>query len=458
MDVQNRLRDLSGMGITHDTRRDTWSIFGWPKTLNYDNFLGMYRRGLGGRIVDLPAVDTWKHPPQLSEDGETQTQFVTQTEEIFHRLNVWARMMQADKLAGIGQFSIILLGFRDLARNDNGDPVDTLPANLTEPVNKESLSGPEDLTYFRVYSQNDVSSIALDGNPNSPRFGLPELYQINIQPLNESDTAITNSVGASTITVHWTRVLHIVRNPVDNDILGSPTLERPYNSLLAFYQTIGAGAEAFWQVVWRGLAFSTQEGYKFQPGDKEALEQEIGEYQHQYRRFMRLQGVDVTDLGTDDVDPSGMLDGIMMALAGETGIALRILFGSERGQLASEQDERGWAGTITSRQTNFAEPVVRGFVDRLIDFGLVSAPSGQYHFGTKQPDGSWQWPAIFEHSEKETAEISQTRATALKTAQEAKLLGAVIQDTEVREYGGVTAVPDVEDVALTEPTVPDDQI
>ncbi len=443
--VQNRLSFLGNpttSGLTHDGRRDTWEIFGWPQQLSYSDFLTQYRRGVGGRIINLPAEDTWKKPPQISEDGDVETPFVLATNQIIKNTNLWKRLIQGDKLSGIGQFAVILIGVKDL--EEGGEVAEVLEL----PVNGKSVNSVNDIIFLKPYSQESVTQIELDSDPTSPRFGLPEFYSVQANAINTvtstsiSTTVITDTGLTQSFRVHWTRVLHIVRDPITNDVLGEPTLERPYNTISGIYTSMGATVEAYWQIVWGGLVFVTKEGYKLDPDDKEELEIEIDEYQNQWRRYMRLKGVDIEKISSENVEPGELMASLTLLLAGESGIPLRILFGSERGELASSQDERNWAGKISSRQTSFAEPLLRDFIDRLIIFGVVPPPgSGSYDVGNKDEGGNFEWPSIFEQSEGEKAITSKERSMALRQAQDAKMLGANVSNNEIRNYGGLPALP-----------------
>ncbi len=93
---------------------------------------------------------------------------------------------------------------------------------------------------------------------------------------------------------------------------------------------------------------------------------------------------------------------IIQLISATTGIPTRILLGSERGELASSQDERNWLSYIASRQTNFAGPVIlRPFIDRLIEYGALPKVEYEIH-----------WPNLFKATNKEKAETHLQKAKA----------------------------------------------
>lgn len=141
------------------------------------------------------------------------------------------------------------------------------------------------------------------------------------------------------------------------------------------------------------------------PADEAALQEQVDELNHGLRRFLQTRGMNVQDLGSEVVDPSGIFGIIIDMIAAATGIPQRILLGSERGELASSQDASNWAGRIADRRTNWAEPVIlRPLIQRLIDWGALPPPrNGEYFF---------RWQPLFEMSEIDKANIAQTWASA----------------------------------------------
>ena len=104
-------------------------------------------------------------------------------------------------------------------------------------------------------------------------------------------------------------------------------------------------------------------------------------------------------------DPSNHVSILLDLIAGTTGIPKRILIGSERGELASTQDETAWNSRVDERRRNYAEPMIlRPFIDRLIDLSVLPEPKGGYVI---------DWPSIFAPSEETQAKIAETKAKAL---------------------------------------------
>jgi hypothetical protein len=115
--------------------------------------------------------------------------------------------------------------------------------------------------------------------------------------------------------------------------------------------------------------------------------------------------LDIKELTAQVSDPSKHVSVLLDLIAGTTGIPKRILIGSERGELASTQDETAWNSRVDERRRNYAEPMIlRPFIDRLITIGVLPQPRDGYVV---------EWPPIFTPSEEQQAKVAETKAKAL---------------------------------------------
>ena len=102
-------------------------------------------------------------------------------------------------------------------------------------------------------------------------------------------------------------------------------------------------------------------------------------YLHGFQRYLRLQGIDIQELKPQLADPSNHFAVLINMISIATGIPKRILLGSERGELASSQDEKNWADQIDSRRKDHCEPMIlRPLIDSLIGVGVLPEPKGEY--------------------------------------------------------------------------------
>ncbi len=416
-------RQALAYGLQYDGARDMYNILGYPADIDYDLCLARYsRQDIAGRVIDLPATDTWRKPPVIS-DGDSSTDQDNPTSEFIKGLRwmieqrrLWHYFQRADRVAGIGRYGVLLIGVRD------GKP-------LKELAQPGSLSKPSDLLYLSVFSEGAATVKEWETDPQNQRYGQPKFYDLDM------------GEGLADETVAWNRTLHLADDLIEDEVYGRPRLERVYNRLNDLEKIVGGGAEATWKVMYQGLHADVRDGFTAEGQDADALNDEIEEYIHGLRRFIRTTGVDINPLGSSVVDPTGLYNIIIGLIAAAGNIPQRILVGSERGDLASSQDAATWAGQIAARQTGYAEPVVlRPFIDRMILLGALPKPgSGRY---------SVQWPPLFELTDLQRAELADKVAGAVQKIAPPGAPDMVMDPSEFREkYLGLAAA-DAEREAL----------
>lgn len=164
----------------------------------------------------------------------------------------------------------------------------------------------------------------------------------------------------------------------------------------------------FWRGARPGYFGSAKEDYQVGSDTEEKLQEQLDEYEHDLRRFLLAEGVDVESLAQQIADPKGHVMVQLQMVSAATGIPLRILLGSERGELASSQDQENWKEFIQTRRTEEVEPtILRPFVDRLITHGVLPEPQDT------ELGYSVVWSDLFTLGEKERAETGLTRSEAL---------------------------------------------
>ena len=97
----------------------------------------------------------------------------------------------------------------------------------------------------------------------------------------------------------------------------------------------------------------------------------------------------------------------MNIIAIVTGIPKRILMGSERGELASSQDQDSFNNLIHERSEEVCSPIfIRQFIDRMIDFEILSKPM--------QDEYMVVWPTQSAIGAKDKSEIALNRTKTIK--------------------------------------------
>jgi hypothetical protein len=103
-------------------------------------------------------------------------------------------------------------------------------------------------------------------------------------------------------------------------------------------------------------------------------------------------------------DPSGTYGALKEMISAGSETPQRVLFGSERGQLAGDQDQKEWQARIAARQELHAEPVIlRPTLDRLIMLGALEDP--------KKYDADW--PPLDAQSTEDRAATAEKFADAI---------------------------------------------
>lgn len=398
-EVMSRASFASQAGLTFTGKRDLYAALGYKRKLTSQDYRDRYDRGdIAASIVDAYPDATWRGPGELVEDEDpnVSTVFEETWNELNKRLGIWSTFRQADILAGLGRFSVILLG---------------VPGKFEEEVTPFSA---EQLFYLTPLSEMDVSVKTFEVDSQSQRFGLPLLY--SFKRLGAS--ADGRSLATERI-VHHSRVLHIVTDSLDDAVYGVPRLQRVWNRLDDLDKVAGGGAEAFWKRVYQGLQLDIDKDLELSEDGLTDLKEQVDELEHGMRRIFRTRGVTLNELTSDVTDFSKPIDAIITLLAGATRIPKRILVGSEQGELASSQDENNWDDRVADRRTGFAETrIVRPFVDRLIAYKALPAPK---QYGVR-------WPEIENLDERGQAEVALKLAEVNRAAGETVITADEIRD------------------------------
>ncbi len=384
----SRFKWLSRAGIQAGGKRNLYEVFGYNQQPRHEDFLAKYlRQDVTQRVIHAPVDAIWTDPPVLEGSKAFQDAWKALVDKkIFYYLR------QADVFAGLGCYAVLLVGLDDGLQSD-------------QPVNPNRKNK---VTYFQPYLEGSVKIVQFDDDYTSPRFGLPTMYQISPGDSDPQVGAVaqpfSNAVVArKTIQVHYTRVLHLADGILESNMYGRSRLEPIYNRLEDLEKIVGGSSETFWLTGNRGMQVDVDKDMELSEEDAKNLSDEIEEYQHQLRRFMRTRGVKVTSLGSDVADPRGPFSVVISLISAATGIPQRVLMGSEAGQLASQQDRANWAQRVSERVANYAQPVVlMPFIDLLINMNVLPEKPTKI-----------SWPDAFKLNPFERAQTSAQMARSL---------------------------------------------
>lgn len=357
-----RERFREALLTTFGGKRNVGKALGYKEVLTVPDYRARFARNeVANRVVKALPKATWKGGADVIDDDNPgiETPFESEWADLAERLNIWSKFLQADVLAGIGHYAILLIG---------------APGKLEEPLTQCAA---KDIAYLQAYCEDDATIQRFDIDIHSPRFGMPEYYMVNRTNMS-SPTAINSAVVGR--LVHWTRVIHVADGLLDDNVYGEPRLQCIWNRLDDLEKVAGGGAEAFWRRADAGMQFDIDPTLDLDEPAKAKMKEQVEAYEHELKRTMTTRGVKVKQLGSDVADFSNSVNSIISLISAGTGIPQRVLMGSEQAKLASKMDRSNWDERVEDRRRDYATPyVVRPFIERMIGFGALPEPkTGAY--------------------------------------------------------------------------------
>lgn len=344
----SRLAIATQLGKGYDNNRDIYTALGYKRNPSTRDYLEMYKfTGVGKRVVEAYPSYSWLGGIELTSPKGTSSALSKKWAKLCEDTNALTYLQRADTMSGVGKYGILLLG------TDDGKA-------LSEP-----LVSAKAITYFGVYTEISASIDTFVTDPTNPRNGLPEYYTIQVTE-NRAER------------VHHTRVLHLAEGLTEDDVYGTPRLRAVYNYVNNLELLTGAASEMYWRGAFPGMSLEAEADASFDPEGRADLQSQLESYVHNLRRTLTVQGVQVKQLSPTAISPTDYIQAQYTAISAATHIPNRILTGSERGQLASEQDEKSWVNAVTARRDQYLTPMVlRPFITRLQEIGIL--PQGKYN-------------------------------------------------------------------------------
>jgi len=393
------------LGQQYGTDRNIYEALGYKIEITYADYASRYlRQDIAKAIIDRPIKVTWQGDLEIIEvDDDKESALEKDWVELRDRLHLKSQFTRLDKLTGIGEYGILLLGLDDVKKREDF----ALPVS---PGNRK-------LMYTKPYSQGNTEITKWETYARNPRYGLPTEYTIEISnPGGESRPVI----------VHHSRILHVTDEKLESDVKGTPRLEVIYNRLMDLEKLVGGSAEMFWRGARPGFHGKLDKDFMMTTDTKDDLQDQIKEYENDLTRILISEGIDLNALAQQISDPKSHVDIQLQMISAVTGIPKRILTGSERGELSSNQDKAEWLTFVKSRREEFAEPnIVRPFVDRCVKYKILPEPKEKY-------DVTWQ--DLFAQSEKEKVDIGKLRAEALSKYASSPMAEMTIPPDEFLKY------------------------
>ncbi len=409
-DLSSRLAWANRMGFQYGDDRKIYQALGYPtnQQLTFKYYWNKYdRQDIASAIIERPVDKTWNGDLTITEEDTTvdDSDLSKAWMKLDRELKVKQRLTKVDKLAGIGQYAILLFGFNDVKK----------PEDWIKPTG----AGKKKLVFLKQISEEDAVIKKFETKSSNKRFGQPTVYEITIR------TAEAETGKSKNIQVHHSRVLHIKENSLVSEVYGRPRLKPIINRLEDLEKLLGGDAEMFWRGARPGYHAKPDEGFEVTSKIADSLQDELDKYEHDLRRFIIASGVDIKNLEQQVADPLNHIDAQIQAIAAQTGIPKRILIGSERGELSSTQDKNQWLELIKTRMDEFAEPeILRPFVNKCMLHGIL--PKAENYVVV--------WEDVFAPSEKDKVEVGSKRAEALKVFAESPFASEIMPPALALKY------------------------
>lgn len=305
-------------------------------------------------------------------------------------------------------------GERTLGSEGQGYNADGLPVQGPTPPQGQPQSATSDsgqtgqptskLLFVRVFPESLVRVTQYETNVLNPRFGQPVQYLVTLNDPRIGQAGI--GLTTATINVHWTRVVHIADNLTSSEVFGIPRCQAVLNRLLDLQKLYGGSAEMYWKGAFPGLSLETQASLGGDVDiDPEIIDQ-LEAYMNGLQRYLQTSGMTAKSLAVQVSDPTPQITCALEAICIKIACPVRVFKGSERGEMASSQDDSKWNDRVRERQVNHVTPrVIVPFVDRLIMLGVLPRPKGY----------SVTWPDLDSQTDTERAQIGQQRAQTMAT-------------------------------------------
>jgi uncharacterized protein len=362
--------------------RNVYEALGYKTQLEFSDYYTRYlRQDIAKALIDRPVNRTWSGDLKISHVEDEKV--LKRWKELDRKLGIQQKLKRLDKLSQLGHYAVLLLGYSDV---------------MDQTMWARPIEGTPDLEYIKPISEQSATIAAYETNPNNPRYGLPIQYSVRIKKGSKIEESVFN--------VHYTRVIHVAGEILENEIEGIPYLQAVYNRLMDLEKLVGASAEMYWKGARPGYSAVQDKDYQFSPTLESGVREQIRKYEHGLSRFLFTEGVNIQALQQQVKDPNQTVDVQIQMISAVTGVPKRILTGSERGELSSSQDTDQWNNFIQDRREEFANAfIIVPFVNKLIETRQLAVDETEYMI---------EWPDLFAPSEKEKVEVGEKRAKILK--------------------------------------------
>lgn len=371
--VANILKSRAEMfGSLLDGTKDLNKSCGYPINITVDDYRTMFdRNGIAERVCSFMSKDCFAVDPILSEteDADEETEGEKAWKALDKEWCINSLCQRADILSGIGHYGGILFGLNDML------PLDQPAAGIDEQGDIVGTGASHKLIYLSTFDQTQLRISEYERDAKNRRFGQPKFYQLKLFDPRTMDAGMTMP-DATDYKVHWSRILHLCRNRMGSNVIGSPEMKSVWNYLLDARKVLGGSAEMFWKGGFPGLAFEVDpdlaEQMEFDPEKLEELQQQMEDYANDLKRWIAVQGMKANQLQPNVASPRENIDVLLEAICISKEVPKRKFMGSEQGELAADQDTINYNKKVNRRSDTYLTPYMyRPLQQRLSAFGIL---------------------------------------------------------------------------------------
>ncbi|KKI48998.1 phage protein [Obesumbacterium proteus] len=427
-DAIGRQRMLYAHGPNGNTKRTKlWDEFGYPETVNFDNYYRVYERNAVAHAAVHKLLDScWTDNPTIidgakKKEAEETTDWEESTTKLLSKH--WAKLKDADRRNLVGRYSAALLQIKD-------------GREWYQPVDKNIVKALGDKALVKLIPawEAQIKPGNFDIDTQSDSYGQPVSYSFNEQPVGDDGTyGIVRSV-----TVHPDRVIILCEGSEDENMLaGVPLLRAGFNKLLDIEKTSGGSAEGFLKNASRQLGIEFSKETDINSLIKQAKDEgfdKLGDAMNDKIRRMNsgtdsalvMQAGQASVLSVAAADPTPTWTAAANEFSASIQCPFTIQFGQQTGRLASDEDKNEWAKRCNGRRWGFLTDYITRVIERFWTLGIIEPPTNG--------EVSLVWSDLLAPSEKEKISNMQAMADVAQKTQQAYGTPAV-DANEVRAVG-----------------------
>lgn len=370
---RTRFASLAGFD-THNGSRQLYEVLGYPSNITFRDYQSRFRRGgIARRIVKaLPSMMGWSDfqivERPIDEGYKRKTRFEQAWINLTENIPIGQIFKRADILAGVGEYSAIYLGITDKKG-----------VTLKEEMSK--LKSTDGVVYLRPLDQESCEIIEWVDKPedvNDPRYGLPKIYRVRINGSDRKSIISGQMVRSNTVDVHWSRIIHVTHEPLDNELFSEPVLQAVWNYLIDLDKLAGGGSEAVWKEAVQRVLFDLDKDIgpdQIDQTTKDKMKDDLEDMVHNLKQYITTRGVTPKAISANPIKFGENVKTIISLIAATLDLPQRRIMGSESAYASADADKNTEEEGIQARQKEFGTPLVRQLVDRLIKYGALPKPS-----------------------------------------------------------------------------------